>query len=92
MSEAEVDQTIITPAVKAAFNQAKLNNFPDRVKEMYQMEDEQYQQYSIHTQEQIDKGELKSKRKREIARKMIQDGMMGDMIVKYSGLSATELE
>lgn len=105
MSEAEVDQTITTPAVKAAFNRAKLNELPDRVKEMYQMEDNQYQQYSIHTQEQIDKGkaegkaegieigkaEGKDEAKREIAMKMILKNKDDDEIMEFSGLSATEL-
>ena len=56
MTEADVREKITTPAVREAFERAKLSELPHRVREMYNMEDEQYKQYSIHTQEQIEKG------------------------------------
>jgi hypothetical protein len=45
-----------TFAHHSVLERAKLSDLPDRVREMYNMEDEQYKQYSIHTQEQIEKG------------------------------------
>lgn len=56
MTEAEVKEKITTSAVLEAFNRAKLSTLPNRVREMYAMEEAQYAQYSIHTQEQIEKG------------------------------------
>ena len=56
MTEEDVRKNITTPAVLEAFERAKLSDLPDRVREMYEMEDDQYKHYSKHTQEQIKKG------------------------------------
>ena len=56
MTETDVEEKITTPSVLEAFERAKLSTLPDRVREMYAMEEAQYAQYSIHTQEQIEKG------------------------------------
>ena len=56
MTETDVEEKITTPSVLEAFERAKLSTLPDCVREMYAMEEAQYAQYSIHTQEQIEKG------------------------------------
>ena len=55
MTEEDVRAKISTPAVLEAFEMAKFSTLPDRFGEMYVMEESQYAQYSIHTQEQIEK-------------------------------------
>jgi len=56
MTEEDVQNKIVTPAVLKAFERAKLSTLPDRVREKYAREESQYAQYSIHTQELIEKG------------------------------------
>ncbi len=56
MTEEEVKRKIKTPAVLEAFERAKLETLPNRVREMYDIEESRYAQYSVHTQEQIDEG------------------------------------
>ncbi len=56
MTEKDVQEKISTPAVLEAFERAKLSTLPDRVLEMYAMQELRHAQYSIHTQERIEKG------------------------------------
>lgn len=92
MTEEDVRAKIITPAVLEAFERAKLSTLPDRVREMYTMEESQYSHYSIHTQEQIDEGVKKGETNTliKIIKRMKSKNKSDRKIRKTLGLSEEE--
>ena len=56
MNESQVKEQIQTPEVLQAFERAKFSSMPGNVKEAYDDEDRQYDQYSQHTAEIASKG------------------------------------
>jgi predicted transposase/invertase (TIGR01784 family) len=55
MSEEDVKSKIKTPAVLQAFERAKISKLPAEVQEAYEAEDEEYDRYSQHTADQVNK-------------------------------------
>jgi predicted transposase/invertase (TIGR01784 family) len=94
MTEEDVREKISTPAVLEAFERAKLSTLPDRVREMYAMEESQYAQYSIHTQEQIEKGKADERAGIfiNLIKKMKSEGKSNKKIKKRLSLSDEEFE
>ena len=97
MTEAEVKQTIKTPAVLAAFERAKLVNLPEDVMESYKEEELKLKNLSGHIAEGkeegfaegIEKGEVK--KAREMALCLLENGIPISLIVTASGLSEEEI-
>ncbi|USO01686.1 MAG: PD-(D/E)XK nuclease family transposase [Alphaproteobacteria bacterium] len=56
MTEADVVRTIHTPAVREAFELAKIRNLPEEVYDAYERTEERFDNYSQYTQEQRDEG------------------------------------
>ena len=94
MTEEDVREKISTPAVLEAFERAKLSTLPDRVREMYAMEESQYAQYSIHTQEQIEKGKADERADIfiNLIKKMKSEGKSNKKIKKRLSLSDEEFQ
>ena len=80
MSEEDVENEIKTPAVKEAFERAKLISLPDVVKNNYEAENIMYENLSSHIA-----GE-RAKEKIAIAKEMLLDGVDIKMISKYTKL------
>jgi hypothetical protein len=74
MTEKDVQKKISTPAVLEAFERVKLSTLPDHVREMYAKQEAQYAQYSIHTQEVVEKG-IAELRTQELIEKGIAEGI-----------------
>lgn len=94
MTEEDVREKISTPAVLEAFDRAKLSTLPDRVRELYAMEESQYAQYSIHTQEQIEKGKTDERVTifSNLIKKMKSEGKSNKKIKKRLSLSDEEFQ
>ena len=94
MTEEDVLAKISTPAVLEAFKRAKLSTLPDRVREMYAMEESLYAQYSIHTQEQIEKGKADERADifMNLIKKMRSEGKSDKKIKKRLRLSDEEFQ
>lgn len=86
MTEEDVEKEINTPAVKRAFERARIDKLPTEVRTAYEAEDEEYDRYSQHTTEQV------TKSIREIAKNLIGIGLDNDKIIKSTGLSADEIK
>lgn len=94
MSEKDVENRIQTKAVKQAFERAKLSKLPADVQTAYEAEDKEYDRYSQHTAEQVEKGKVegKAEERREIARKLIKNPKLNDQeISDASGLPLDEV-
>ena len=61
MKEDDVKRIIKTPAVLHAFDRATLSKMPREVKALYDAEDIEYNRYSQHTQQMVEKGEAKAR-------------------------------
>jgi predicted transposase/invertase (TIGR01784 family) len=94
MQEDEVKRIIKTPAVLRAFDRATLSKMPREVKALYDAEDIEYNRYSQHTQQMVEKG----------VQAGVQAGLLTaalgmkklkiptDQIVRATGLSAAEVD
>ena len=106
MTEEDVQEKISTPAVLEAFEMARLESLPDAVREMYNAEESEYERYSIHTQEAMEKGMEKGRaegraegmekgraeEKAKTFQMMKIEGMSDEKIKKILNLSDEELE
>lgn len=90
MTEEEVEKEINTPAVKKAFERAKIDKLPSEVRTAYEAEDEEYDRYSQHTTDLVTKG--KNEEKLQIAKNLISIGLDDDKIIKSTGLSSDEIK
>ena len=106
MSEEDVHVEISTKAVLVAFERSKLAELPNRIREMYDMEDGQYKQYSLHTQDRVDKGKAEGRAEGraegkvegrvemmlELIKELIDEKTSQKRIKKYLHLSDEEYE
>ena len=94
MTEDDVAAQIKTPAVLKAFERAKISSLPANTLKMYEIEKEQYDNYSRHTAELLteERKEGKIEGKIDVARHMIRDGVSMDHVSKYTGVSSEDLK
>jgi hypothetical protein len=98
MQEDEVKRIIKTPAVLRAFDRATLSKMPKEVKALYDAEDIEYNRYSQHTQQMVEKGVkagLLTATKAGLltaALGMKKLKIPTDQIVTATGLSAAEVD
>jgi predicted transposase/invertase (TIGR01784 family) len=94
MTEEEVEKEISTPAVKRAFERAKIEKLPSEVRAAYEAEHEEYEKYSQHTTDLVAKGKLEGRieEKLQIAKNLISIGLDDDKIIKSTGLSSNEIK
>lgn len=94
MTQKEVEEQIKTPEVLEAFELAKIQSLPSKVRLAYTEEDKEYAQYSQHTQDLVQEGLEKGREegKRAIALGMLSDNLPIANIAKYTGLSEAEIQ
>jgi predicted transposase/invertase (TIGR01784 family) len=99
MSEEEVVSTIKTPEVLQAFERAKISKLPGEVRLAYEEEDREYDRYSQHTEDLVDKAETKGRtegreeEKRAIALNLMTMTTLSDLeIAQGTGLSETGVQ
>ena len=106
MDEAMVENDIKTPEVQRAFELVKFDGLPSDVQNAYEQEDDNYQRYSIHTSQEIEKGreegrekgreegiQLGEKKKAQTtAKMMLESGEPQEKVSLYTGLSLEELK
>ena len=94
MTEADVKRRIKTKAVLQAFEKAQLNRLPADVRMAYEAQDKDYDRFSDHTGELVQKGkaEGKAEGKKEVARKMLADKLPIKSVATYTGLSMAEIQ
>jgi predicted transposase/invertase (TIGR01784 family) len=90
MTEEDVQEKISTPAVLEAFEMARLDSLPEAVREMYSSEESEYDRYSIHTQELVEKGRAEGRAK--TFRMMKIERIPDEKIKKILNLSDEEFE
>ena len=102
MQEDEVKRILKTPAVLHAFDRATISKMPKEVKAIYDAEDIEYNRYSQHTQQMVEKGEATGVEKgiAEGEKKGLLKAALGmkrmniptAQIVTATGLSAAEID
>ncbi len=88
MTEADVEK-IKTPAVRRAFERAKLNRLTQAQLEAYESEDVQYRRITGLIKEEREEAE--AKRSREVALEMLKDNEPDAKILKYAKITSDEL-
>jgi predicted transposase/invertase (TIGR01784 family) len=94
MTQEEVTTSIKTPEVLQAFQKAKLDNLPRKVRKQYVEQDLEFDRYSDHTNNLVSEGEHKkaSEMVRSLTRRMLVAGLSLEKIVEISGLTTEEVE
>jgi hypothetical protein len=90
MTQEEVTTSIKTPEVLQAFQKAKLDNLPRKVRKQYVEQDLEFDRYSDHTNKLVSEGE--HKKASEMVRRMLVGGLSLEKIVEISGLTTEEVE
>ena len=94
MTQEEVTTSIKTPEVLQAFQKAKLDNLPRKVRKQYVAQDLEFDRYSDLTNKLVSEGEHKkaSEMVRSLTRRMLVAGLSLEKIVEISGLTTEEVE
>ena len=93
MTEEQVSEKISTEAVKQAFERAKLENMPEKVRQQFDAQDEEYGQYSDYIKERYQTGieQGKNEKALEIACELIKVGVEKDKVAESTGVSISEI-
>ena len=78
IEEEEVEKEINTPAVKIAFERAKIDKLPSEVRTAYEAQDKEFDNYSDHTTYLLNKTENEVRLR--VAKNLISSGMDDDFI------------